>query len=219
MKELSKKITNPTISTVLPKKQCKRTRLIVDKDAVYQEAHGSPSSQSTPMLTRVTQFLKASTNYMTPRTPGLISSPESRRLPRLFTVFLKQSSIQHQLHLSDSDEEESTDQFCEGKNLFGSKHESTSHLEEESINRCFSEADFEADSDYKQDGRHHSTPALSPQYCPRELPMRQAISKQNQDTSFDLDTYIAEEEEVHESKSWRQSNQRIHCVCFVPSLT
>ena len=203
MKELCKKVKNPMVPMPLNTPQG-RTRLV--DDSLYGEVHGSPSPQSTPMLTRVTHFLKeASRNYMTPHTPRLVSTPGSRRLPLLFSIFQKQLSSQQQLYLSDSDEEESATQLIEGTNLFGSEQESTNLLEEESTNRLgegtnlFSEADSEADSDC-EDAIHHpfSIPEVSSPYLSRELPKHQAISKQNQDASFNLDTYLAEEEEAHE---------------------
>jgi hypothetical protein len=194
MKELSKKIKNPMVAMQSNRQEPRRRTRLVDEDALYGEAHGSPSPpQSTPMLTRVTHFLKeASRNYMTPRTPRLVSSPGSspgsRRLPLLFAVFQKQTTVatsQQQLYSSDSEEEESTSQLSiEGTNLFGSKQELTNHLEEaltyhleeESTNRLGEEgtnlftkdkADCEVYSDGEQDTIHPSTPEVSPPYPPQ----------------------------------------------------
>jgi hypothetical protein len=227
MKELSKKIKNPTVAMQSNRQEPRRRTRLVDEDALYGEAHGSPSPpQSTPMLTRVTHFLKeASRSYMTPRTPRLVSSPGSRRLPLLFAVFQKKITLatsRQQLYSSDSEAEESTSQLSiEGTNLFGSEQESTNHLEEELTNRLCEEgtnlftkdeADCEVYSEGEQDAihpstpevsppyrfQHPSTPEVSPPYRARDLPKRRAVSKQNEDTSFDLDAYLAEEEEAHE---------------------
>jgi hypothetical protein len=157
----------------------------------------------------------------------LASSPESRRLPCLFALFQKRSSSQQQLLTSDSDEEESANHFViEGTNLFGSEHESTNRLGE-GTNSYSEEADFEADLDCEQDGSHRSTPELSPQYCPQELPKCQAISRQNQDASFDRDTYLPEEKKAHVievvetnevAKTNRQSKDSLSLLCTVIHL-